>query len=104
MTSFLDPRFKEQPYLTESEKTAVMLNIREELTDLIEECITTSYPPTADLVVNLNEDPPPPKKKGRVPAMLGELFNSCSEASSTRTACRRTISSIGSMVYCRRTA
>ena len=83
MTSFLDPRFKEQPYLTESEKTAVMLNTRK---DLIEECMITSDPPTADLVVNLDEDPPSPKKKGRVSALLGELFNSCSEASSTRTA------------------
>jgi len=26
MTSFLDSRFKEQPYLTERERTAVMLN------------------------------------------------------------------------------
>ena len=64
MTSFLDPRFKEQPYLTESEKTAVMLNTREELADLIEECMTTSDPPTADLVVNLDEDPPPPSPAG----------------------------------------
>ena len=73
-------------YLTESEKTAVILNTREELADLIEKCMTISDPPTADLVVNLDEDPPPPKKKRHVSALLGELFNSFSEASSTRTA------------------
>ena len=61
MTSFLDPRFKEQPYLMEGEKTAVMFNTRE---DLIEECMTTSDPPTADLVVNHDEDPPHPKRRG----------------------------------------
>ena len=31
MTLLLDPRFKEQPYLTESKKTAVILNTQEEL-------------------------------------------------------------------------
>ena len=40
MTSFLDPRFKEQPYLIESEKTTIMLNTREEIADLIDEHLT----------------------------------------------------------------
>jgi len=85
MTSFL-PRFKEQPYLTDSEKSVVMLNTREELTGLIEESMTIPDRPTADSVVTLVKDPaPPPKKKGRVSALLGELFSSCRNMSSTRT-------------------
>jgi len=47
--------------------------------------MNTSDPPTADLVVSLHDDLPPPKEKGYVSALLGELFSSCSESSSTRT-------------------
>ena len=54
--------------------------------DLTEECMTASDRPTVDLVVNLDEDPPLTKKKGHVSALLDELFNSCNEVTSTRTA------------------
>ena len=50
--------------MTDSEKSVVILNTREELTGLIEESITTPDRPTADLVVTLHEDPAPQPKKG----------------------------------------
>jgi len=44
-----------------------------ELAELIEESSTLCDPPEA---VNLDEEPPPPKRKGRISVLLGELFSS----------------------------
>lgn len=86
IAAFLDPRFKEQPYLTDSEQTTVILKAREKLTMLIEQVNEkTSNMETQDSVVVIDEALPP-TKKGRVSALLGDLFKDDGAHPTTRTA------------------
>ena len=94
IASFLDPRFKEQPYLSETERTTIILRTREKLVLLIEQTIKKASstditePQNSIAVVDLDQESQdmPPKKKGRVSALLGDLFKDDSSNSIARSA------------------
>ena len=72
IATFLDPRYKELPFLDDPSKRKIIDQVRDEL--LVMEEMEEEEPPQTEVVIQEGE--PPAKKKGPVEKIIGELFES----------------------------